>query len=151
MSAITDKIDAIKAIYDEYYGESIPNPISQADLSKFKKEYYKFFKVKIDDEYIAFLKICDGIEEAGIKILSSKDREVNGVIYGIIENNKMWYEAYEGFQDYIFFASSGLDFFVFNKKTKKYELRDRHGGDMMETFGSFNEMLLYILDLMIGK
>ncbi len=151
MSDILDRIETIRNLSEEYYNENIPKPIPPKNIGKFKVEYHKCFGINVDDNYLEFLNICDGLEEGGIKILSSTDKEIDGVEYGILKSNKTWYETYDGFKDYIFFASSGLDFFVFNKKSSKYELRDRYGGDIMETFESFNDMLLYILKLMLGE
>lgn len=128
---------------------SIPRPIEEGNQEIFKEKFKSFFNVKIDEQYLIFLSLCDGLEENGYKIYSSYDHTINKVEYGIFQNNELWYEEYDKDREYIFFAESGSDLFVLNKQEKQYQLLDRYSGDVYKKFNSFNDMLLYILKLML--
>ena len=148
MEEIKHRINKIKK-EREKYNLTIPAPISEENIEKFKKEFKKYFDLEIDPEYLNFLKICDGLVENGYQIFSSKNKVVNKVPYGIFENNDYFHDILDEFKNYILFASSGQDFFVYNKNKKQYELLDRYSGDVFNVFNSFNDMLLYILKLML--
>ncbi len=148
MNEINDKISKIK-LERIKYNYSNPNPIDENKIEKFTKEFEVFFSNEIDNDFISFLKISNGIEFNGYKVYSSFDHIKNKVEYGIFQNNEIWYEEYDKDREYIFFAESGSDLYVFNKSIKKYLLLDRYSGDVYKEYNSFNEMLLYILKLML--
>jgi len=148
MNEINDKISKIK-LERIKYNYSNPNPIDENKIEKFTKEFEVFFSNEIDNDFISFLKISNGIEFNGYKVYSSFDHKKNKVEYGIFQNNEIWYEEYDKDREYIFFAESGSDLYVFNKSIKKYLLLDRYSGDVYKEYNSFNEMLLYILKLML--
>ncbi len=84
-----------------------------------------------------------GARAVGVRI------DVNNVLYGIFENNEVWYDQDKENRRYIFFAESGQYTFVFNKTEMNFELLDRYSGDVVEVFDSFNKMLERILKLML--
>lgn len=131
------------------YNYSNQLPIDENQINNFIKKYENFFSTKIDEDFITFMKVSNGIWFNGYKIYSSNDHIKNKVEYGIFQNNELWYEEYDKEREYIFFAESGSDLFVFNKQEKKYQLLDRYSGDVYKIFSSFDDMLLYILKLML--
>ena len=150
MEDIELKINEIKTERAEY-NLTIPLPMNEENIEELKKEFKRFFNSEIDQEYLNFLKICNGLEENGFTIFSSNNHIVNKVYYGIFENNEFFYEQDEEDKKYILYATSGQDFFVFNKENSHYELLDRYSGDVYKKYSSFNEMLLYILKLMLNE
>lgn len=148
MNEILEKINKIRTERLEY-NYSNPTPIDENKIENFTKEFETFFNIKIDNDFLTFLKITDGIEDNGYKVYSSFDHVKNKVEYGIFQNNELWYEEYDKDREYIFFAESGSDLYVFSKSIKKYLLLDRYSGDVYKEYNSFNEMLLYILKLML--
>ena len=150
MEEILKKIDKIKKERSAY-NLVIPEPITKTDALVFKQEFSPVFGIMADDVYLNFLMICDGLEENGFQIYAAKNLEKDGVFYGIFENNEIWREEIEGFENYIFYAESGQDLFVFNKSDKRYELLDRSSGDVFESFQSLDRMLVYILDAMLNE
>lgn len=132
------------------YNISTPEPIQENAIKNFEDKFKIFFGLEIDFEYVDFLKIHNGLDENGYQIYSSYDHNINGVEYGIFQNNELWYEDLEDFRDYIFFAESGSELFVFDKTQKKYQCLDRYNSDnIIKTFNNFSDMLLYILKLML--
>lgn len=128
---------------------SIPQGLDNKDVDSFRIKFKEYFKTSLDDGYLEFLKICNGLEENGVIIYSSNDFDVNNVLYGIFENNEVWYDQDKENRRYIFFAESGQYTFVFNKTEMNFELLDRYSGDVVEVFDSFNKMLERILKLML--
>ena len=148
MNNILDKIRQIKSLITSYNYEP-SSAINENSLNPFIKEYEIFFKENIDSEFIDFLMISNGLEFNGYRIFSSANYSIKNVPYGIFENNELFYEQDEEDKKYILFAVSGSDLFVFNKEEKKYQLLDRYSGDVYKEYDSFNDMLLYILKLML--
>lgn len=132
------------------YNLSIPEALGEEKIINFKLRYKDYFKIDAPEGYLYFLKLCDGLDENGFVIYSAIDIELNGVTYGIIENNKQWHEIDEENADYIYFGTSGHDLFIYNKVEQKFELRDRYCGEVLEEYTSIEDMLEYILKLMLG-
>lgn len=150
MEEIQKKIDEIK-MERATYNLAIPEPITETDALTFKKEFSSVFGTMVDDDYLNFLMICNGLEENGFQIYASTNHEKEGVLYGIFENNQIWREEIEGFDNYIFYAESGQDLFVCNKFDKRYLLLDRSSGGIFKSFQSLDRMLLYILNAMLNE
>lgn len=148
MSSIETLIAEIKNDRGEF-GLSIPQGLDNKDVDSFRIKFKEYFKTSLDDGYLEFLNICNGLEENGVIIYSSNNFDVNNVLYGIFENNEVWYNQDEENRRYIFFAESGQYTFVFNKTEMNFELLDRYSGDVVEVFDSFNKMLGHILKLML--
>ncbi len=148
MEEIIERINKIKEI-EENYNQEFPLPIDSNNIESFIEKFKAYFSVEdVDEGFINFLKICDGLDFNGYQIYSSYDHTINGVEYGIFQNNKLWYEDEEN-KDFIFYAESGSDLYVFNKQNNTYELQDRYSRDVFKSYKSFGEMLLYILKLML--
>ncbi|MAN26755.1 MULTISPECIES: YrhA family protein [Mesonia] len=150
MKDIEIKINEIKNEREEY-NLKIPLPINEKNIENFKKKFKVFFDLEVDKDYLSFFKICNGLEENGFIIFSSNNHIVNKVYYGIFENNEFFHEQDEEDKKYILFATSGQDLFVFNKEKSQYQLLDRYTGDVYNEYESFNDMLLYILKLMLNE
>ncbi len=148
---IQKKIQEIREFRTEYNLPLLNMPIKEDEMNPFLEKYKSFFKTECDEDFINFLKICNGLEENGYQIYSSYDHSLSDVEYGIFQNNELWYEEYDFDNDFIFFAESGMDLFVFDKDNSQYKLLDRYSGDVYNEYKSFNEMLLYILKLMLNE
>lgn len=146
---IKTRLEIIKTGRNKY-NISSPNPIDDEKIEQFKNEFKIVFEIECDELFIEFLKVSDGLEDSGYKVYSSYNQIVNKTEYGIFQNNELWHSEIEETKNYIFFAESGMEFFVFNKLKKQYECigRDRIE-TTLEIFNSFDEMLLYILKLML--
>lgn len=143
---IIERLEKIEHERSEY-NLQIPPPIR--NVEKFKEEYLDYFGQVVDEQIIEFYQIHDGLDENGYQIYSSYDHIINKVEYGIFQNNELLYEQDEDDKKYIFFAVSGMDLYVFNKEEKEYQLLDRASGDKYNSFKDFDDMLLYILKLML--
>lgn len=149
MENYIEKIEQVR-LNRSVYNLQIPEPIKEYSINSFKEKYKAFFGIKMDDESINFYKICDGLEDSGYKIYSSYNHTINKTEYGIFQNNELWYSDIEDFRNYVFYGESGMEFFVFNKEQEEYQCLDRYNTDnIIATFNSFNDMLLYILKLML--
>ena len=150
MEKIIEKISIVqskKIIYN--YTNS--KPIKNEEINKFIKKFEDFFLTKIDEDYINFLKVSDGLEYNGYRIYCSFDYTTNDIEQSVFQNNELWYDEYDKDREFVFFAHSGLDLFVFNKIEKKYQLLDRSSSDVYKEFDSFSNMLLFILMLMLNE
>lgn len=148
MSKIKDLVSRIEKI-ELKYSQEIPKPIVNSTVQNFKDNFLKNFKTESDKDFIEFLKLSDGIEFNGYTIYSSHDHTINGVEYGIFENNETWVDINPDMK-YIYFGESDLDLYAYNKINKKYVVLDRYSSDVYESFDNFESLLEHILEKMLN-
>ena len=149
MSTIKDFVTSIKNI-NLKYSQEIPKPIVNSTVQNFKDKFFNIFETEIDKDFIEFLKLSDGIEFNGCTIYSSNNHTVDGVEYGIFENNETWLDINLDKQ-YIYFGDSDQDLYAYNKLNKKYEVLDRYCSDVEESFDNFENLLEYIKKIMLNE
>ena len=132
------------------YNLPIIQPISTNLINDFQKKFKAFFDFEVPKDFLDFLKISNGLEENGFLVYAGTEFTENNVVKGIFENNSLWYEQDGEDVKYIFFAESGQDLFVLDKKENKCLLIDRYSGEIYESFSNFKNMLLHIFNLMIN-
>jgi len=145
---ILNKISKIKDELSRYNYE-IPDAVDDNSLQEFKTEYNKQFGVDVDDNYIDFIKIIDGLDFNGARIYASADRKKQNDIMGIFEANKLWKMDDENEKNYVYFGDSDLEVFVLDIPNNKYQSISRYTGDIIKEFNNLDEMVLYILNLML--
>ena len=143
---LIEKIKQLRAKYNL----GIPDPIRKESIKDFSIHFKNQFEITPPKQYLDFLLVCDGLVENGHTLYASYNHEKDGILCGVFELNEIWHEQDERFKKYIYFGDGNMDLYVFNKVTNKYEVLDRYSGDGIEVFNSFEQMLMYILKMMIG-
>jgi len=145
------KLNKISKIKGELlrYNYEFPDAVDDNYLQEFKTEYNKYFGIDIDNNYIDFIKIVDGLDFNGVRIYASKDRIKQNDIMGIFETNKLWKMDDENEKKYVYFGDSDLEVFVLDIPKHIYQSISRYTGDIIKKFNNFDEMLLHILNLML--
>ncbi|MED2324762.1 YrhA family protein, partial [Bacillus thuringiensis] len=102
------------------------------------------FNIDLPNEYEEFLRIVNGFEFDGLIIYgvdpSLLETERDETVYGLLENNKIWYEN-EWQQEYLFLGDSDIAWFCKNISEGTYLELDKPSGTVMETYNDFNTML----------
>ena len=62
------------------------------------------------------------------------------VIEGFVEANHLW-RSYAPHKQYLFFGESGTSLYAFNPVKSRFELQDRSTGVVLETWGTFDELM----------
>lgn len=90
-------------------------------------------------EFVAFLKICNGMEYNGMQIFGTKRNQV----VNFTVQNQVYYERFDDIKKLIFFGCIDDDIYTYNTQTRKYEARDICGFDIWDTYDSFYDFFFH--------
>lgn len=130
------------------YGEKVNIGATQEELKLFVEKVRDEIKVDLPDEYVAVLKVVNGIEFNGF-ILYGIDQALinkhqNQSINGFIECNKIWHEN-EWQKQYIFLGESNISWYVYDLKESKYYELDNPSGRENKIFISLESLVEKLL------
>ena len=129
---------------EQIYGEQINSGISENELKKFEVMVRTELNVDVPEEYAEILKVVNGLEFNGFIIYGVDSNIIasqqNQRIYGLIENNKIWYEN-EWQKKYIFLGESNISWYVYDLSFHKYLELDKPSGNQVEIFENIDSML----------
>jgi len=148
MDAISDYLQQIKLERKER-GLKIPEPLGEEKTDVFQNSFNQYFSEDPDSSFINFLKLSNGLEENGHVIYASENEEEEFGI-GMLENNVIWHD-FEGYQKYIVYAESESLLFAYDKEGEKYLAVSQMGGRFSKSFSSCEEMLVYVMKLMLDE
>lgn len=131
------------------YGEKINTGVTEKEEETFIKKVGEEINIILPSEYVAVLKIINGIEFNGF-ILYGVDEQMlektpNQHVNGFLEYNKIWYEN-EWQKQYIFLGESNISWYVYDIQRKKYYELDNPSGRESETFICFEDLFERLLD-----
>lgn len=150
-----DLIDKIANIQKKY-GEETPTPLSEEEIATFRSSFEEKYGIPAPGGFVTFLSFANGLDFNGYRIYSAIDNIIDEIPQGFFEINQLLNDFDEGELEnsalnYIFFADSGLDRFVLHKPDKVFCSIDRVSYDVTESFGSAEEMIVYILEQMLAN
>lgn len=126
------------------YGEKINNGASTDLIDTLNCKANEILNIQLPTEYIHLLEFINGLEFNGFIIygIDSEylDKLPNQDIYGVIENNMIWYEN-EWQRKYIFLGESNISWYVYDMEMAKYYELDNPSGRNMAEFTSLDKML----------
>ncbi len=148
MDELQNLVDRVKQ-YRNGYGMSVPEPVDESAITEFKGKFQEVFEVAPDSTLIEFYRMVDGLEHNGVRVYASKDRTSGQVEHGIYQRNELWHNE-EDLTGCMLFGESDLDLFAFDKENEEYIVLFKSGG-VIETFSSCEEMLVYVMKLMLDE
>jgi len=122
----------------------IPRPASNKDISLCIEDLSTLELETLPDDYVRFLRLCNGFAWNGIEFYGSDrvtDIETNFTLMDIVSITDNMVDIYEMYEC-LFLGQSDEDIFCFNSESQKYEILDRTGLDVMESFDSFEELFV---------
>lgn len=129
---------------EEKYGGTLNIPARNEQIDYLKKVAKERFNHILPKEYIAFLKMVNGLEFNGFIFYGVDswlvDKEDNKFVYGYIDSNEIWYEN-EHQKQYIFFGESNISWYCFDLLSRVYVELDNPSGTLMNTFTNFEYLL----------
>lgn len=144
--------DTLKKVQEQCNLYSLPclNPgVSDETISGWADQVQSALGVRPPQEFVDVLRYVNGFEWNGF-ILYGVDRSSFPTapiydVYGVIEQNEIWYEV-ESQRAYLFLGESNISWYVYEIATGRYLELDNPSGREMAVFSSFTEMLEKILD-----
>ena len=88
------ELDAVKAIKKEY-GENLPPPADELEIKRFSEVFGEVFRIEIPQEYLAFLRLCNGFEFNGCIIYSCQNMVENQLDYDFLTDNYIVFAEYD--------------------------------------------------------
>ncbi|KFN04740.1 SMI1/KNR4 family protein [Bacillus clarus] len=119
-------------------------PAKDTEVQKLREHIKESFNIDLPNDYEEFLRTVNGFEFDGLIIYgvdsSLLETERDETVYGLLENNKIWYEN-EWQKEYLFLGDSDIAWFCKKLSEGTYLELDKPSGTVMETYNDFNTML----------
>ncbi|MFB1097437.1 YrhA family protein [Terribacillus sp. JSM ZJ617] len=146
---LLNKIASIEKEYDSTLSE----PATKGEITKMINSLKeKLDQVFIPDSYLDFLQNVNGLDFNGLVIYgvdeSFLDNPVTEDVHGFIETNELWYEN-DWQKQYIFFGDSDTAWYAYDTKETRYVELDKPSGTHIQSFESFDAMLVDALKLVL--
>lgn len=130
------------------YGETMQPPATEVMLNKLIEDSTKELQTTVPSDYLAFLRIMNGLDWNGMSIYACTDAvsadSSHARISGLIEAN-LNHRDIDVMQDFLVLGEDSMDVYVYDPKSKKYQARDRTAFDINETFNSFDDLVAWAL------
>lgn len=127
-------------------------PLSAERRQAFEQRVTQIFGYALPEAYLDVLAASDGLDWNGIKIYAS-ELYAQGEVFihmGFVEAN-VQLRQYEPNRDFIYFADSGMDAYRHNLVTNEFEVSDRVGGTVFDSFATAEELFAQVFNHMLGN
>lgn len=130
-----------KKQYNEYLNNGIEN-------KKIIDYITKFESLKIPKSYIEFLNKMNGFEFDGCVLygIGNNEFEQNENVFDLFERNEIWHDTFDK-EIYTFLGETNLCWYVYNKKTQKYNVLDLPSATLINECTTLDDML----DIFFGE
>lgn len=123
-------------------GAMIVRPASAKDLAQCQKDMAEIELEPVPQEYINFLRKYNGFAWNGIEFYSTDqvtDPETDYTLNDIVTANETFAE-YNDLPEIVLLGRADDDLYVYDIVSKKYEVLDFTGKDVMEEYDSFDAL-----------
>jgi hypothetical protein len=144
---IMDLLNKIEEDKKEY-GESIftkNEKTNDTEINHFKEWILKYYKNGFS-EYIDFVKTINGLNYNGLFLYSLNKKNE----YNIYKSNEEWWYDDEENKEYIFFGDDDISWYCKNKNDGKYYILDKPGGNIINEYETFNEIIIKALKISLN-
>lgn len=107
------------------------NKAEEGSIQKLCKEVTDLFQAELPQDYIAFLKECDGFEFNGHILYGTRD---------FVGNNLDWSDCSD---EYLYLAEYDIGWFVMKKEDGTFWEPDKPSGEEQEQFATAVELIKY--------
>ena len=102
-------------------------------------------KPTLPPEYVQWLKTADGLYWGGLEFFGSQMRQKGGLhITDIFIQNEL-YRALSGAKDTIILGKNEEELFIYDTKSKCYEIRTEFSNEEIKSFSNLQDMISYLL------
>jgi len=136
-------------------GSSWQDPCDENTIALLVAEVRSTFHCKVDDEYLDFLRYCDGMFWNGIQVLASQRSLLKGYndtwVSGLVEFNSLYRNNSDHYDGVLVYASDELTVYTRNLQTSYFEARFLVGVEFIERYSDFDHMITSLLESMISR
>lgn len=127
------------------FDQQLQPPAIPRDINSLRERARSELGVDVPDEYVAFLRLHDGLDWNGLVIYASHTTPIADdarySIQGLVEANLAWREA-EPHKDFLFFGESGVDIYCLHVSRREYQITDRQSGRLSDVVPSFEHLIV---------
>lgn len=135
---LEETIQQLEVDLNKYYNIKVNKGCSEASVEEFKQWVSKKLGEQVPlQDYIDSLQLVNGVNYDGLYFYGINPSDAN---LDIIFNNSAWYDV-EEHQNYLFYAHDDISWYLWNNESHEYQIIDKPGGEIIEVFESFNEMM----------
>jgi len=143
--------DSLQRIQEQVraWGDTPQPPASALALARMTDEAVATLDYEVTPDYVHFLTLSDGLHFNGFVVYASRIVPIAGYadrfIGGFIESNLQLRNS-PVHRRLVAFAEAGDELYVFDPRHQTYRQLDHPSLDVLETFGSFDEMMGFLLE-----
>jgi hypothetical protein len=130
-------------------GRDLQPPASDAEIADLRKRARQQLRYDLPDAYLDFLRRANGLDFNGVSFYATQPSIIVGTedrtIPGLVEANLDW-RGGGSYRDQIVFGHTGDANYVYNTKDSAWQVRMQPTDSLIETVGSFEELLFRALD-----
>jgi len=127
------------------FGYSLQFPATSLELNNLRQRAKVEMACTLPEGYTNFLERTNGLGWNGLIVFATHRSQVVGnpaeVIEGFVEAN-LNHRDFEPMKEFLVFADDGVVLYVYNLLADKYQVLTRVGLSTLETFDTFQELLL---------
>ena len=153
-------IEKIIDILNEDESAMIPRPASEKDINLCQKDLVKLGLEPLPQDYIDFLKKCNGLAWNGIVFYSTdqvtevgssgcQDNPNGFRIMDLATMNDDFNDRYE-LDEKVLLGSADEDYYTYNIETKKYEALERESREPWEECDTFEDLFFFTVGGRLG-
>ena len=118
---------------------------------KFEKLVDNLNALNIDlpDEYSELLFLCDGLYWGGMEFFASNmhtDKKRGITITDLVSQNRLFQALNPDKENCCFIGRTDDENYIFNPRTKKYEIIEEFEGSLIKSFDNFESLFEYVVD-----
>lgn len=140
LEILIDKVGALA----RGWGEELEPPATSLEIDDLVSEVVARYSARLPEEYLAFLRLVNGLEVNGLIIYGTKNSESDSSSspLGLVEMNDVIRDSVR-FDPLkvVLIGEDGAGLITYDDSSMKFQYRDRIGLDRVETFESFEQML----------
>ncbi len=134
---IEKSLQKIDELLKSFGYQGLNDRVSSHILTDFKEKVEKLFNAPLPGEYTTFLERVNGVEFNGCVLFGVDSKDLPN---GFIRNNRLLRQM-QSDEEYLFLGESGVAWFVYEPKTRRFMELDNPSARIMANFSSFDEML----------
>jgi len=135
------KIDYIvKKIHENSFYDYSQNVASDSVINTYVQTVFQTFNIKLDEEYLEFLKQVNGFEINGLNFYGT-DEQKHIYILSAIKQNIFWSIEIASLKNYFLVADGDMDFYCFEPNEKKYLILSKASLEKLAEYQDFNAFI----------
>lgn len=127
-------------------GEHVAAPATEEAIAAIADFSHRALGGALPEGYVAFLRVCDGLDFNGTTLYATRQRNLGGgvTVLGLPEQNHIFRAG--GARHHLLLGETGDELFALDIRDSSFAILDRGSLSEAERFGSFDALLIRVLE-----